>query len=423
MTLLELEQRGCLFKLGSRVTSTALNLSGTVRVLSLADVGEFTVRYRTKRFLTRQKAERLDGLFLKPGDILIARRPHPLGRACVFKALLGECVATDDLFIFRTVLENVDPRYLCYYLNSPKVREQISAFNTGSFRDRLSKEQIGSIKLTLPAIETQRTIASQIESIFMECDKAMEDIKKTNCSIAHYSESILRAAIKGQLVARNKASPSKHVALSLHANPSMPFEVPSTWKWAPLSALLVSSLHPCVDKTRPMTAESQTLGIDYIRANVFNFSPIESVKATRTSKTNLEPGDLLFYCASHKVNLKRCVVFKGNPTGVQGQHTVIRLRFDQKCIEPHFMAIMINAVFESQWFKASGQSMARITMRKLRTLPIPLPPYEEQIAVVAGLKSTLGVLKTPVDALLAQEKPLQALQEKVLNQFFKREPG
>jgi restriction endonuclease S subunit len=147
---------------------------------------------------------------------------------------------------------------------------------------------------------------------------------------------------------------------------------------------------------------------------------MESVKATRNPRTHLEPGDLLFYCSNHKVNLKRCVVFKGDPSRVHCQHNLIRLRFYQQGVEPHFMALMINAIFESSWFKASGQSTARITMRKLRTLPMLFPPYEEQIHIVAFLKSTLGIVKTHVDVLLEQEKHLHTLKEKILNQFFER---
>ncbi|HEV2523709.1 MAG TPA: restriction endonuclease subunit S, partial [Gammaproteobacteria bacterium] len=79
MTLLELEKMGCLFRVGSGVKATDQDKQGTVRILHLSDVGEFSIRYRTERFLTHKKAEAFKSIFLKPGDILIARCPHPLG--------------------------------------------------------------------------------------------------------------------------------------------------------------------------------------------------------------------------------------------------------------------------------------------------------------------------------------------------------
>lgn len=417
MTLLELEKMGCLFRVGSSVKSTDQDKQGTVRILYLADVGEFIVRYRTERFLTHKKAEALKSIFLKPGDILIARCPHPLGRACLFNAPKGEFVTIDDVLIFRNVLKNVDPLYLCYYLNSPVVRKKISACSRGSFRDRISKEQMGNIKLSLPAIETQQTIALQVESVFVECDEAIEEIKKTNRTIGYYRESILNLAIQGRLVSQNESSLSKQSAPVFNAD--MPFELPSTWTWVRLSQLLLSSLNPCVDKSRHVTSDIQMLGIDYIRANAFNFSPIETAKTARDPESHLEPGDLLFYCSNHKVNLKRCIVFKGEPALVHCQHDLIRLRFDQSCIEPHFMAIMINAIFDSQWLKTSGRSIATITLRTLCTLPIALPPYAEQIRIVAALQNTLDSVKTHLGKLFVQEKHLHFLKEQILNQFFK----
>ncbi len=417
MTLLELEKMGCLFRVGSDVKPADQDKQGTVRILYLADVGEFSVRYRTERFLTHEKAKTLKYIFLKPGDILIARCPHPLGRACLFESRKRESVTIGDVLIFRNVLKNVDSLYLCYYLNLPIVREQINAFSKGSFRDRISKEQIGSIKLYLPTIETQQRISSEIRFIFGECDSAMSEIQKTNQTIERYRESILNSAIQGRLALSNNLAVSKPDE-SL-PNTDMPFALPPTWTWVRLGQLLLSSLNPCVDKSRHLTSDIQMLGIDYIRANAYNFSPIEKTNKPYAFEPHLESGDLLFYCSNHKVNLKRCIVFKGDPALVHCQHDLFRLRFDQKCIEPHFMAIMINAIFDSQWLKTSGQSIATITLRTLCTLPIALPPYAEQLRIVTALQNTLDPVKTHIDTLLAQEKHLHFLKEKILNQFFK----
>jgi hypothetical protein len=417
MTLLELEKMGCLFRGGSDVKPADQDEYGRVRILYLADIGEFSVRYRTERFLTYQNAKTLNCIFLKPGDILIARCPHPLGRTSLFESSNVESVTIGDVLIFRNVLKHIDSRYLCYYLNSPIVRAQINRFSKGSFRDRISKEQIGSIKLCLPKIEAQRRIASEIRFIFGECDSAIAEIEKTNQMIKRYRESVLNSAIQGRLVPTNNLSVSKPACPML--NTDMPFALPPTWTWVRLSQLLLSSLSPCVDKSRHLTSGIQMLGIDYIRANACNFSPIEKINTPRAFEPHLESGDLLFYYSNHKVNLKRCIVFKGNPASVHCRHDLIRLRFDQSCIEPHFMALMINAIFDSHWLKTSRQPISTITLRTLCDLPIALPPYAEQKCIVTLLQNTLDPLKTHIDTLLAQTKNLHFLKEQILNQFFK----
>jgi hypothetical protein len=417
MTLLELEKMGCLFRVGSDVKPADQDKQGTVRILYLADIGEFSVCHRTERFLTTQKAKTLKYIFLKSADILIARCPHPLGRTSLFEPSKGECVTIGDVLIFRNVLKQVDSRYLCYYLNSPNVRAQINTFSKGSFRDRISKEQIGSIKVHLPTIEVQQRVASEIKFIFGECDSAIAEIQKINRMIEHYRESILNSAIQGHLVPSNNLAVSKPDA-SL-PNTDMPFALPPTWTWVRLGQLLLFSLNPCVDKSRHLTSDIQMLGIDYIRTNAYNFSPIEKTNKPHAFEPHLEAGDLLFYCSNHKVNLKRCIVFKGDPALVHCQHDLFRLRFDQKCIEPHFMAVMINAIFDSHWLKTSRQPISTITLRTLCTLPIALPPYADQKRIVAMLQNTLDPLKTHIDTLLAQTKNLHFLKEQILNQFFK----
>ena len=71
-----------LFSDGDWVESKDQDPSGDVRLLQLADIGEGEFRDRSNRFLTAESAGRLNCTFLRPGDVLVARMPDPLGRAC-----------------------------------------------------------------------------------------------------------------------------------------------------------------------------------------------------------------------------------------------------------------------------------------------------------------------------------------------------
>src|SRR6266568_6955653 len=72
------------FSDGDWVESKDQDPGGDVRLIQLADVGDGSYRNRSARFLTSSKAHELGCTFLQPGDVLIARMPDPLGRACLF---------------------------------------------------------------------------------------------------------------------------------------------------------------------------------------------------------------------------------------------------------------------------------------------------------------------------------------------------
>src|SRR6266581_2115330 len=82
-TLAELMSDG-LFVDGDWVESKDQDPDGEVRLIQLADIGDGIFRNRSSRFLTLEKAKELRRTFLEPEDVLIARMPERLGRACTF---------------------------------------------------------------------------------------------------------------------------------------------------------------------------------------------------------------------------------------------------------------------------------------------------------------------------------------------------
>src|SRR4051794_9159637 len=83
-TLDELIGPAGVFTDGDWVESKDQDPSGGVRLTQLADVGEGDFRDRSDRWMTRERADALGCTFLQNGDVLIARMPDPLGRACLY---------------------------------------------------------------------------------------------------------------------------------------------------------------------------------------------------------------------------------------------------------------------------------------------------------------------------------------------------
>ena len=69
---------------GDWVESKDQDPNGDVRLIQLADIGDGKFINKSDRYLTKNKARELNCTFLETDDLLIARMPDPLGRACVF---------------------------------------------------------------------------------------------------------------------------------------------------------------------------------------------------------------------------------------------------------------------------------------------------------------------------------------------------
>jgi type I restriction enzyme, S subunit len=149
---------------GDWIESKDQDPNGDVRLIQLADIGVGNFIDKSRRFLTDGTARRLGCTFLESGDVLIARMPDPIGRACIFPGLGQHAVTAVDVCIVRVNPEVIYSRYLVHFLNSADALRQISSKASGSTRQRISRSNLGTIKIPLPPLEEQRRIAAVLDA-------------------------------------------------------------------------------------------------------------------------------------------------------------------------------------------------------------------------------------------------------------------
>ena len=147
---------------GDWVESKDQDPNGDVRLIQLADVGDGAYRDKSDRFMTKAKAEELRCTFLNEGDVLIARMPDPLGRACIFPGDTKPSVTVVDVAIVRSGNGEFDHRWLCCFVNAHPFRSAISDLQAGSTRKRISRGNLATIPLPVPPLPQQRRIVAEI---------------------------------------------------------------------------------------------------------------------------------------------------------------------------------------------------------------------------------------------------------------------
>lgn len=149
---------------GDWVESKDQDPDGDVRLIQLADIGIGRFLDKSNRFLTSAKASELGCTFLKQGDILVARMPDPIGRACIFPGSSQPCVTVVDVCIVRPDFRQVNNRWLSWAINAPHFSRAIDKYVKGTTRQRISRTNLESISLPLPSIEDQVRIAAILDA-------------------------------------------------------------------------------------------------------------------------------------------------------------------------------------------------------------------------------------------------------------------
>lgn len=193
MTLVDIISNGGLLCDGDWIEKKDQDVRGKVRLIQLADIGDGEFKDKSSKYITLETAERLHCTFLEKGDILIARLPEPLGRACIFP-LEGAYITAVDIAILRIKDISINPQYIMYLINSSTFRSQIKQYKSGTTRKRISRKNLEKIEFSLPNLEIQNRIVARIEELFSKLDKAVDTLKTTKEQLAVYRQAVLKDA-------------------------------------------------------------------------------------------------------------------------------------------------------------------------------------------------------------------------------------
>lgn len=193
MTLVDIISNGGLLCDGDWIEKKDQDVRGKVRLIQLADIGDGEFKDKSSKYITLETAERLHCTFLEKGDILIARLPEPLGRACIFP-LEGAYITAVDIAILRIKDISINPQYIMYLINSSTFRSQIKQYESGTTRKRISRKNLEKIEFSLPNLEIQNRIVARIEELFSKFDKAVNTLKTTKEQLAVYRQAVLKDA-------------------------------------------------------------------------------------------------------------------------------------------------------------------------------------------------------------------------------------
>jgi type I restriction enzyme, S subunit len=356
-TLPELIGVDGIFSDGDWVETKDQDPAGDVRLTQLADIGEGIWRNRSERFMTSQAAERLGCMYLKSGDVLIARMPDPLGRACLFPGDPKPCVTAVDVCVVRPGTSSVDPRWLMWWLNAPQMRREVLSRQAGTTRKRISRRNLAAIAMPVPPFAEQRRVVAAIEEHLSRLDAADANIRSA------------RDRVKGLLRAVQSRALSKE------------------WPRRPLAEMLREPLRNGLSAKASANGTTRIITLTAVTRASFGdeHTKLADVDKTRASDLWLEPGDVLIERSNTPELVGTTALFDGQREWAIFPDLLIRVRTNPQ-LTPEFLTLVLQSPHSRQYFQQAAQgiagSMPKIDQDDVRGLEVPVPPLNEQRAVV-----------------------------------------
>jgi type I restriction enzyme, S subunit len=426
---------------GDWIESKDQDPNGEVRLIQLADVGDGSFLDKSRRFLTRGKAQELSCTFLDTRDVLIARLGDPLGKACLFPQLNQPCVTVVDVHIVRPSSDDISREWLVHLINSPVVRRDIESQSSGTTRKRISGQKLKALPIRVPPAEEQRRIASKVNELFSRIDEGERALERVRSLVEHYRQCVLKAAISGELtrdwrkrnedklesgdallarilddrreawengelkkmkakgISPDSAKWKQRYKQPVSSDVSRLPELPTGWAWASLEQLAAPEPHAITDgpfgsnlKTEHYTDSGpRVIRLQNIKDGVFgdDRAHISPAHFARLQKHQVSAGDLLI--AALGESLPRACVAPADLGPAIVKADCIRFRASLRVIPYCIVAFLNSPPSRRRTEKIiHGVGRPRLNLNEIRSLPVPLPPVREQRLIADRIASQLA---------------------------------
>lgn len=138
-------------------------------------------------------------------------------------------------------------------------------------------------------------------------------------------------------------------------------------------------------------------------------STVTSIRVPQATadKLRLLPGDVLLNEGGDRDKLGRGWVWEGQVESCIHQNHVFRARLCEGQLDPYLLSWAANS-FGGRWCERNGRqsvNLASISLSKIKLMPIPVPPREEQQAVAARIRDVIDAsLRLERDVLVARQR-------------------
>ena len=393
---------------GTHQTPTYTDKEHGIPFISSKDVTSQRINWDNVKYITKELHEELYRRIAPQKDDILLAKNGTTGVAAIV-----EDSRVFDIYVTLAVIrpsQNIYPRYLYQVINSNFCKEQFNNHLTGIGLPNLHLVDIKKTIIPLPPFAEQQRIVAEIEKWFALIDQIEQEKSDLQTIIKQTKSKILDLAIHGKLVPQD---PNDEPAIELlkRINPNFtPCDngqygnIPHAWIWVKLGHLF-----DAVSAKRVMKSDWKAKGIPFYRAR-------EIVKLSDYNEVNNE----LFIDNEHYNELKnkygvpvsgdimlsavgtigKSYIVKNTDKFYYKDASVLCLRNHNQLNSKFFSMLFSTSFLQYQMAECSkGTTVDTITLEKLKSYIVPLPPLAEQQRIVQKIEELFSVLDNIQKAL------------------------
>lgn len=391
---------------------------GAVRPMSL-DLGDLRYSRMSEECLRDKDA------LLVEGDILFTRyngNPDLVG-ACALVSTSVALTYPDKLIRARVSKEVALSSYVALVFSSQDVRSQVRlSVRSTAGQAGISGSDLRSVRVPLPPLGEQRRIVAALEAELSRLDAADKQLAQAEARLTSLRARFVEDTCLGR--GRKGAESSAQLAPAAVDDGMVP-GLPAGWEWKRLQEVadVVGGVTKDARKqSDPDCAEVPYLRVANVQKGALDLTQVKTIRVPpkKASQLELLPGDVLLNEGGDRDKLGRGWVWEGQIPGCIHQNHVFRARVRDGAIHPKLLSWHANE-FGQRWCQANGKqsvNLASISLSKIRLLPIPVPPEEEQAELVKKLETAMSVFDRTAEQLASARAKATALRQALLNTAF-----
>jgi type I restriction enzyme S subunit len=367
-----------------------------------------------RRSLTQQGLDSCAATLVPTGTVLFTSRA-PIG----YVAIASRPMATNQGFKSLVPSEALSSEFLYWQLRH--LTDVIRRMGSGTTFAEVSKKVVATVPLRVAPLREQARIVAAIEEAFSKLDAGEAGLRTVRRLLKRMRDAILSAAVTGRLVPQDPTdTPAAKLLADLGVDgtesESLPL-LPENWARTTVGEISQMSLGKMLDaKAQTGQHPTQYLRNINVRWGSFDFDDLATmdIRPEELERVAVAEGDLVV-CEGGEPG--RCAVWRHDPMVIQ--KALHRVR-PMSGISGDYLALVL------AWWTSrpdyekyvTGTTIKHIPKEKLKLLPVPLPPPEEQVRIVTEVErqsSFLFACERAVDAGLARSA---ALRRSVLKAAF-----
>lgn len=331
----------------------------------------------------------------------------------------GKYWVNNHAHVLDCIENTLSLKYVMYFINAISLAKYV----TGTAQPKMNQAKMNTIPVALPPLAEQQRIVAKIEELLPQIDRYEQAWSKLEQFNARFPEdmkkSLLQYAIQGKLVeqrpeegnaedlyAQIQAEKQRLIAekkikkqksLPEITDEEKPFDIPKSWKWVRVGALLHYIDTGKSFKCEEVPPTDNRCGIIKVSAVTWGKFEEDESKTCYSNdlwvdKYAIQKKDFLISRANTAALVGSCVIVDQISKRLMLSDKVLRLHFSEMVYSYYLLWTLRTPMVRNQFsIVATGtsESMKNISQDIIKNTIIPLPPLAEQKRIIEKLEQLL----------------------------------